>query len=147
MTTPREWAFGTHRATFEAPDLLVFRFVGPSRLEDVKRVLEICEELGARHPLYVISDVANSTLEREARDHLVHHSSEAWFKGQVYLGTGPVERAGAKALMLALYLLGRWRVPLEFADTEAEARELIARQRARDHALRSASVLHVHHDA
>jgi hypothetical protein len=129
VANQREWTFGTHSATFEAPDLLVLKFNGPSKLADSKKLIEICQELGPKEPLYVISDVANSSIEKDSREFLVANAREEWFKAHVYLGTGPLQRAGAKALMLALYFTGKWSVPLEFADNEKEARDLIAKKR------------------
>jgi hypothetical protein len=126
----REWQFGTHRAHFEEPDLLVMKFNGPSKLEDSKKVLEICKEVSARGPVYVISDVSTATIEKDSRELLVAQAKAEWFRGHVYLGTGPLQRAGAKALMLALYFTGKWTVDVDFADSERDARDLIAKKRA-----------------
>ncbi|NBD10397.1 MULTISPECIES: hypothetical protein [Corallococcus] len=130
MANLREWEFGTHRAYFEAPDLLVMKFNGPSKLEDSKKVLEICKEVSADGPVYLISDVSNSNIEKDSRELLVSQAKAEWFRGHVYLGTGPLQRAGAKALMLALYFTGKWTVDVDFADSERDARELIAKKRA-----------------
>ncbi|WP_223641577.1 hypothetical protein [Corallococcus sp. EGB] len=129
MAKHREWEFGAHRAYFEEPDLLVMKFNGPSKLEDSKKVLEICQEVSKSGPVFVISDVSNASIEKDARELLVAQAKAEWFRGHVYLGTGPLQRAGAKALMLALYFTGKWTVDVDFADSEKEARELIAKKR------------------
>ncbi|RYZ42393.1 MAG: hypothetical protein EOO71_08050 [Myxococcaceae bacterium] len=130
MANHREWSFGAHHAHFEEPDLLVMKFNGPSKVEDCKKVLEVCEEVAASRPVFLISDVSNSLFDKEARELLVAHSKAEWFRGHIYVGTGPRELAGAKALMLALYFTGRWMVEVDFADSERDARDLVARKRA-----------------
>ena len=130
MQNQREWVFGTHRAYFEEPDLLVMKFVGPAKVEDSRKVLEICEAVGTKQPVFVISDVSNATIEKDARELLVQHAKAEWFRGHIYLGTGPLQRAGAKALMLALYFTGKWTVDVDFAESERVARELVAKKRA-----------------
>ncbi|RKH05546.1 hypothetical protein D7Y13_24670 [Corallococcus praedator] len=130
MANRREWNFGAHHAHFEEPDLLVMKFNGPSKLEDCQKVLEVYQEVASTQPVFLISDVSNSLLEKEARELLVAHSKEEWFRGHIYVGTGARQLAGAKALMLALYFTGRWMVEVDFADSERDARDLVARKRA-----------------
>ncbi|QAT82088.1 hypothetical protein EJ065_0481 [Corallococcus coralloides] len=130
MANHREWEFGAHRAYFEEPDLLVLKFNGPSKMEDSKKVLEICQEASKNGPVFVISDVSTSSIDKDSRELLVAQAKAEWFRGHVYLGTGPLQRAGAKALMLALYFTGKWTVDVDFADSEKDARDLIAKKRA-----------------
>ncbi|MFY0528172.1 hypothetical protein ACN28I_35120 [Archangium gephyra] len=40
MPLPREWSFGTHRAWFEAPDVLWMKIRGETSLEDAVAILE-----------------------------------------------------------------------------------------------------------
>lgn len=130
MKNRREWSFGAHHAYFEEPDLLVMKFNGPAKLEDSRKVLEICEAAAEKQPVFLISDVSNSSIEKDARELLVQQAKAEWFRCHVYLGTGPLQRAGAKALMLALYFTGKWTVDVDFAESERVARELIDKKRA-----------------
>lgn len=129
MANHREWVFGAHRAQFEEPDLLLMTFNGPSKVEDSRKVLEVCQEVARKQPVFLISDVSNASIDKDAREMLVQHAKAEWFRGHIYVGTGPLQRAGAKALMLALYFTGKWTVDVDFADSERAARDLVAKKR------------------
>lgn len=129
MSLRKEWTFGTHSAHWEAPDLLRLTWRGPTRIEDVDAVLVIFEEAAAERPLFVISDVSGSTIDKEAREHFSANLRAEWFHGLIYVGADALQRAITKAIVIALYFTGNWRVDIEFADTEEEALGIISRIR------------------
>jgi hypothetical protein len=130
MTAPREWAFGTHRATFEPPDLVVAWFHGTCRLEDAQRAIDIYREVGSQQPFFLIVDTTYATLDKEARDYLTQNVRPEWLLGVVYVGAGLVQRAVTKALAIALSATGKWTIDFLFARTLEEARTLYARKAA-----------------
>lgn len=124
-----EWKFGAaHRAHFEQPDILHFNFSGPTAFEDAKRTVEICREVGSVRPFFLIIDAADSTIEAPSRSHIVQNLKPEWFQGIIYTGLGFVQRAMAKALVVALFFT-KWNVGIDFVATEQEARAIIERKR------------------
>jgi hypothetical protein len=129
MSLIKEWTFGAHRARWEAPDLLRLDWQGPTRVEDVDRVLAILAEVAAERPIFVISDVSKSTIDKAAREHMSQSLRAEWFHGLIYVGADALQRAITKAIVIALYLTGKWRVDVEFAATEEEALQIVSRVR------------------
>jgi hypothetical protein len=125
-----EWKFGKHHAHFEQPDLLWLRFKGPTTFEEAKTTVDICQEVGAVQPFFLMVDVGESTIDAKSRDYIVQTLKQEWFQGIIYIGLGMVQRAMAKALVVALYFT-RWRVEIDFVATEQDARSLIAKKRER----------------
>jgi hypothetical protein len=127
--TRTEWEYGAaHRAYFEEPDILHFKFSGPTTFEDAKRTVEICREVGAVRPFFLIIDAADSTIDANSRGYIVQNLEPEWFQGIIYTGLGFVQRAMAKALVVALYFT-RWNVGIDFVATEQDARAIIHRKR------------------
>ncbi|WP_224244987.1 hypothetical protein [Hyalangium gracile] len=129
MSVIKEWTFGTHSARWEAPDLLRLTWRGPTRIEDVDNVLTIFQEAAAERPIFVISDVSGSTIDKAAREHLSQNLRAEWFHGLIYVGADALQRAITKAIVIALYFTGAWRVDVEFAETELEALRIVSRIR------------------
>jgi hypothetical protein len=129
MSLIKEWTFGTHSARWEEPDLLRLTWKGPTRVEDVDKVLAILAEVAAERPIFVISDVSQSTIDKAARERFSQSLKAQWFHGLVYVGADALQRAITKAIVIALYLTGKWRVDIEFADSEEEAQGIVSRIR------------------
>jgi hypothetical protein len=129
MSEIHEWTFGTHAARWEAPDLLRVTFRGPTRAEDVDNMIAVVRELAATRPIFVISDISRSTIDKAARERFSQSMKAEWFHGLVYVGADALQRAITKAIVIALYFTGKWRVDIEFADSEQEALGIISRIR------------------
>jgi hypothetical protein len=129
MSLIKEWTFGTHSARWEEPDLLRVKWQGPTRVQDADCVLAILEEVAAERPIFVISDVSKSTIDKAAREHLSQGLRAQWFHGLIYVGADALQRAITKAIVIALYFTGKWRVDVEFAATEEEALHIVSRVR------------------
>jgi hypothetical protein len=129
MSLIKEWTFGTHSARWEEPDLLRVTWRGPTRVQDVDSVLAILREVAAERPIFVISDVSGSTIDKAAREHMSQNLRAEWFHGLIYVGADALQRAITKAIVIALYFTGKWRVDVEFADTEQDALRIVSRIR------------------
>lgn len=129
MSLIKEWMFGTHSARWEEPDLLRVTWRGSTRVEDVDSVLAILREVAAERPIFVISDVTRSTIDKAAREHMSQSLRAEWFHGLIYVGADALQRAITKAIVIALYFTGKWRVDVEFAATEEEALQIVSRVR------------------
>jgi hypothetical protein len=129
MSLIKEWTFGTHRARWEAPDLLRLSWRGPTRVSDVDSVVSIFEEVASESPIFVISDVSQSTIDKAAREYFSQRLRAEWFHGLIYVGANALQRAITKAIVIALYFTGKWKVDIEFAETEQEAQQIISRIR------------------
>ncbi|HSP81541.1 MAG TPA: STAS/SEC14 domain-containing protein [Myxococcaceae bacterium] len=129
MTARREWTFGNNRVDFEPPDLVVARFNGAMNLEEAERTIEIYRELGTRGPFFLISDVSDASMDKEAREYLTQNVRTEWLLGVVYVGAGLVQKAATKAMTFAVYLTGGANMDFLFASTEEEARALYERKR------------------
>jgi hypothetical protein len=129
MSLIKEWTFGTHSARWEEPDLLRVTWRGPTRVQDVDSVLAILREVAAERPIFVISDVTRSTIDKAAREHMSQNLRAEWFHGLIYVGADALQRAITKAIVIALYFTGKWRVDVEFAATEEEALHIVSRVR------------------
>ncbi len=123
-----EWKFGPHEARFEAPDVLVIRFSGPTSHEQAQYTVEICREVGTVQPFFMLVDIGDSTIEAHSRNYIVQNIRQEWFRGLIYFGLGFVQRAMAKALVVALYFT-KWAVPVDFVATEEDARAVVQRRR------------------
>jgi hypothetical protein len=127
----REWTIGTHRAWLESPDVLVVKYDGDVHLADAQRVMDIFQEVGSQTPFHVLVHFGEAKLDKDARDHMMHHARAEWFKGIVGVGGTMVHRAISKAMMVALYITGKWTIESDFVETEEQARAALTRQRAK----------------
>ncbi|MBJ6761388.1 hypothetical protein JGU66_11485 [Myxococcaceae bacterium JPH2] len=131
MDEQREWTLGTHRAWFEAPDILWARFNGPTDEECSRWSVGIYRELGERQRFYLAADIGSSMLSPESRKYLVEHSKARWFHAIVYIGAGLEQKAATKSLTVASMLNGNEPHDVHYADTAEQAREWIAAHRSR----------------
>jgi hypothetical protein len=129
MSVRREWKIGAHRAYLEDPDLLVVKFGGKLGLEEARHVVDLYREVATSRPFFLIADITGAELDGDARKHLVEGSSPGWFQGVVYVGASSVMRAVGKAMSVAFYFTGKWKLDFEWANTEAEGRACITRMR------------------
>ena len=129
MSLTKEWKFGTHIARWEEGELLRVLWQGPMRVEDVDSAVAIFQEVAEQGPIFVVSDVSRSTIDKQAREHFSQSLRAEWFHGLIYVGANALQRAITKAIVIALYFTGQWRVDVEFAETEQEALGLVARIR------------------
>lgn len=139
MTQQREWASATFRGHFEAPDLLVATFSGHVDLEGARQASEMYRQAAEQGPCFALIDITGSTISADARDHFVKTLGPEWFRAVIYVGAGVVQRTMTKAMTLAFYFTGKWKTEFHFADSEAEARALVAKLREKQRAPHSAS--------
>ena len=131
MAEQREWVFGTHRAHFEEPDVLLVDFNGAVVLEDAKRVISLLLEVATQGPVFIVVDIDNSTIDKAARDCFSKETSPERLRGVIYVGSHRLQMASAKAVAFALYLTGKLKGDVDFVTTMKAAREIIERKRAK----------------
>jgi hypothetical protein len=131
MTAQREWTFGTIRVSFEPPELVVAKFLGPTTgLEEARSLVHLYRELGSQRPFFLIVDMAGATLDKAARDYLTQHLRLEWLLGVVYVGAGLVQKVVTRLMAFAVSLAaGKSSLDFLFAQTEAKARALYERKR------------------
>ncbi len=130
MAAQREWTFGTIRVSFEPPELVVAKFVGPTTgLEEARSLVHLYKELGSQRPFFLIVDMAGSTLDKAAREYLTQHLRLEWLLGVVYVGAGLVQKVATRVMAFAVSVAGRSSLDFLFAQTEAKARALYERKR------------------
>jgi len=127
----REWQVGPHRAHIEEPDVLIVQLNGPTDLEHARGLVEVYQEVGTRQPMFAVLKVKGSPVDAAARKYFSQHLRSEWYHAIIFVGAGMVERAMGKAMTVALYFAGRWTAEFLYADTEEQARELIAQVRAK----------------
>jgi hypothetical protein len=127
----REWQIGPHRAHFEEPDVLIVQMNGPTDLEHARGLVEIYREVGTRQPMFAVLNVKGSPVDAAARKYFTQQIRSQWYHAIIFVGAGMVERAMGKAMTVALYFAGKWTAEFLYADTEEQARELIAQVRAK----------------
>ncbi|HEX8702636.1 MAG TPA: hypothetical protein VF815_27630 [Myxococcaceae bacterium] len=127
----REWQVGPHRARFEEPDVLIVQLTGPTDLEHAHGLVEVYREVGTRQPMFAVLHVKDSPVNAAARKYFTQQIRSEWYQAIIFVGAGVVERAMGKALTVALLFAGKWTAEFLYADTEAQARELIAKVRAK----------------
>jgi hypothetical protein len=127
----REWEVGAHRVYFEDPDVLILRTSGPTGLEDARGLVEVYRQVGTQQPMFAVLNVKDSPVDAAARKYFSQNLRPEWYHAIIFVGAGMVERAMGKAMTVALYFAGKWTAEFLYADTEEQARELIARVRAK----------------
>ncbi|PTL82994.1 hypothetical protein [Vitiosangium sp. GDMCC 1.1324] len=132
MTQHREWKIGTHEARFESPNTLSVKIKGDIRVDEASQLIDICAELGAREPFYLIADMSEiGTIPSEARGVASKQIRPEWYRGVVYVGASFVAKAAVKSLSVVFYLAGKYTADVEFVSTPEEAPAALARQRAK----------------
>jgi hypothetical protein len=132
MTAPREWTIDTHFVRFEHPDNLYVRIDGDVSTEAVRQLADICRDVAARQPFYLIADLSNvGTVSSEARNYASKNIRSDWYLGVAYIGANLITKAAAKGIAVALYLTGKSSFDIAFVSNEAEARTALEKQRAK----------------
>lgn len=132
MSEPkREWMIGKHQVWLEPPDVLVMKYDGDVHLAEAQRVMDIFHEVGTQTPFHLLIHFGEATLHKDARDHMMQRARAEWFKGVIGVGGTMVHRAVSKAMMVALYITGKWTMESDFVETEEQARAALTRQRAK----------------
>jgi predicted RNA-binding protein len=129
MNGMKEWHVGNHVFRREEADLLWCTYKGPTRASDIERFVTVAREMAANDRVFVVSDIRQSTIEKDARELLSQSLRPEWLQGLVYVGADALQKAIVKAMMIALYFTGKCKVDIEFAQSEQEARDIIARTR------------------
>ena len=132
---PREWKIGTHDIRFEPPDTLSVKIVGDVRVDEASRIIDLCAELGAKAPFYLIADLSGiGSIPSEARGVASKQIRPEWYKGVVYVGASFVAKAAVKSLSVVFYLAGKYTADVEFVATAEEAPAALAKQKAKHRA-------------
>jgi hypothetical protein len=132
MTAPREWTIDTHLIRFEHPDNLYVRIDGDVSTEAVRQLADICRDIAARQPFYLVADLTHvGTVSSEARQHASKHIRPDWYLGVAYIGANLITKAAAKGLAVALYITGKTSFDIAFVANETEARAALEKQRAK----------------
>ncbi len=134
MSEQREWKVGDTTLRFEPPDLVWVHTRGRATLEDAIQLVELYGELGRHRPILIVADLSEATtLDVKGGRYLSLHIQPEWIQGTIYIGARLLHRAVSKGIALAVHLAGRADesalTKVRFVDSEAQARELIARMR------------------
>lgn len=138
MSQNREWNFGTHRARLESSDLLVFRLEGNVGLADAREIVRIFQQAAYYKPVFALVHLSNSTSNKEVRDYLSQNLRSRWLQGLVLNGANPMQKTALKAVLISFYLTGWNNVPVEFADSEAQANAITVKLRLQQRPSRAA---------
>jgi hypothetical protein len=131
MDPHQEWSFGTNRAAFEPPDLLIAQFRGVADVESARWSVGLYRELAARQPFYLLADITDSRHTSASRKYLVEHTRPEWFRGIVYIGAGYEQRAATKGFMVSFLMNGSAPYETQYLDTVEQARTWVAQHRAK----------------
>lgn len=132
MGIRREWVFGKHKALLEGPDVLVVKMGGPVGGDDAKALINIYQELATSQPFFAVMEVAGFSANADARKVFTTELRQEWFRAMIFVGASMVERAVTKAMTVALYLAGKWRMDFLYTDTTDQARMTIAQIRVKE---------------
>ena len=121
---------GRQLTAFEEPDIIYLKFVGDVTDEEVQAVndlhLEICK---GRDRVFFLVDMAElSTLSSSVRKSAIEALNKMPIQGLSIYQAPMTARVLAKLIITGMRLFGK-NIPLQFSDTEAEAREWIAQRR------------------
>jgi hypothetical protein len=131
MGEQREWSFGSNRAVFEPPDLLLAQFRGVADVESARWSVGVYRELAARQPFYLLADIADSRHTTEARKYVVENIRPEWFRGIVYIGAGYEQRAATKGFIMTFLMKGSVPYEVQYLDTAEQARAWVAQHRTK----------------
>jgi anti-anti-sigma regulatory factor len=122
---------GRQLTAFEEPDIIYMKFVGDVTDDEVRAIndlhLEICK---GRDRVFFLVDMAElSTLSSSVRKAAIEALNQMPLQGLSIYQAPMTARVLAKLIITGMRLFGK-HIPLQFSDTEAEAREWIAQRRA-----------------
>jgi hypothetical protein len=127
-----EWKFGPHTLAFEEPDLVKFTFQGQLEESDQQEMIAFVEGLRARQPrLFLLGDLRHGTgFSSKSRRSLGEKPRPVPYQAMAFFGASFTLRTLFNMLGRAHVLLNISTVNMRFTDTEEEAREWLAEQRA-----------------
>ncbi len=138
------WPAGPNVAVFEPPDLFHSHIRGPVEEDQAKECVRLTmEELGKKRGIrvYFIAhmevDVPGGPFTPAARAFLERAKLD--WKAIVVIGGNPFTRFAASIVALAHSLLSDNKMPLKMVKSEDEAREYVARLRAKEEAAHRAA--------
>ncbi|MES1243314.1 MAG: STAS/SEC14 domain-containing protein [Acidobacteriota bacterium] len=121
---------GRQLTAFEEPDIIYMKFVGDVTDDEVRAIndlhLEICK---GRDRVYFLVDMEElATLSSSVRRSAIEALNQMPIQGLSIYKAPMTARVLAKLIITGMRLFGK-HIPLQFSDTEAEAREWIAERR------------------
>ena len=121
---------GKQLTGFEEPDIIYMKFDGDVTNDEVAAInglhLEICK---GRDRVFFLIDMENlETLSSSVRRSSIEALNQMPIQGLSIYKAPMTARVLAKLLITGMRLFGK-NIPLQFSDTEAEAREWIAQRR------------------
>lgn len=113
--------------------VLFFEANGPIRESDLDALIRLGNEAAETHSVYwVLADVRKMTdVEATARRRAAKNPAAHLFAGAAVFGAGLLVRTLITLIVRGMVMLGQSHIQLRFFDTEAEAREWLAEQRAK----------------
>jgi hypothetical protein len=133
---------GTHTTYFEEPDIIFLRLVGYCHRDEGEEINRRHMEMGqGRKDVYYLIDLAKlEGIDPEVRKRATEVLNEVPLRGMVGYAAPLKARVIAKLVFTALNLFSgkAEKIPLEFFDTEAQARGWIEKRRGEIAAARSA---------
>ncbi len=130
----QEWKINRMHIRFEEPDILFSRGEGETDAETMRAFNRLAEELSAKHgQLYLLTDMTKSTgMTPEARKVSTEYSGgKSPFAGMAFFGASFAMRTLVNMMVRASQLLGRVDAPMQFVESEADARAWAADLRAK----------------
>jgi len=124
---------GNHATHFEEPDILSMKLVGEVGPEEVREINRMHLEFGRNrdHMFYLIDLSELDNLSSQVRKEASETVRSLPLRGTVIFGAPLRAKVLAKLLMTAVNMFkgGKNANPVEFTDTEAEARAWLDRRR------------------
>ena len=125
---------GRHTTFFEPPDILFMRLSGPVSEEEAKEIDRVHLAWAAGHPrVFFLLDLSGlESIDPEGRKDASRTVRELPLAGVAIYGAPMKARVLAKLVFTAMNLFkasSADRFPIEFVDTEAEARAWIEERR------------------
>jgi hypothetical protein len=124
---------GNHATYFEEPDILSMKLVGEVGTEEVREINRMHLEFGRDrdHMFYLIDLSELDNLPSQVRKEASETVRSLPLRGTVIFGAPLKAKVLAKLLMTAVNMFkgGKNNNPVEFTDTEAEARAWLDRRR------------------
>lgn len=122
---------GRQSTACEEPDIIYLKFVGDVTDEEVKAINEMHLEFARnRARVFFLVDMSElATLSSSVRKSAIAALNQMPLQGLSIYQAPLTARVLAKLIITGMRLFGK-NIPLQFSDSEAEAREWIAQRRA-----------------
>lgn len=122
---------GRQLTAFEEPDIIYLKFVGDVTDAEVKAIndlhLEICR--GRDRVFFLVDMEELETLSSSVRKSAIEALNQMPIQGLSIYKAPMTARVLAKLIITGMRLFGK-NIPLQFSDTEADARRWIEQRRA-----------------